>query len=295
MREILVLGGTRFFGKKLVSRLIQHPDNHVTLLTRGNAHDDFGDKVSRLRADRSDPKQLEDVLGSSSWDIVYDNICYSPNDALTAQSLFKGRTARYILTSSMSVYDPSPEALTEAVFDPYRHPLRRGDRDDFTYQEGKQLAEAVLLQQSGFPVSAVRFPIVLGEDDYTRRLHFHIEHIRNGDPIGVPNLDARMSFITSDEAADFLNKLGCSTLTGPVNACSGGTVSIREVIAMIERETGQRAEVCSEAPEEHISPFGVEESWYMDTAYAQKAGFAFRELTEYLPALIASINLKLNS
>ncbi|AIQ63948.1 NAD-dependent dehydratase [Paenibacillus stellifer] len=290
MREILVLGGTRFFGKKLVSRLIGQPDNRVTLLTRGNAPDDFGDKVRRLRANRSDPQQLEDVLGNSSWDVVYDNICYSPNDALAAQNLFKDRTAKYILTSSMSVYDPSPEALTEAVFDPYRYPIRRGDRDDFTYQEGKRLAEAVLLQQSGFPVSAVRFPIVLGTDDYTRRLHFHIEHIRNGIPIGVPNLDARISFITSDEAADFLDGLGRSKLTGPVNACSDGTVSIGEVIAMLEREIGIKADVRSETPEEDASPFGIEGSWYMDTTYAQTAGFAFLELPEYLPSLIASID-----
>lgn len=293
MKKILVLGGTRFFGKKLVSRLIQQPGCAVTVLTRGNTADGFGGTVTRLRADRSNPGQLEEALGDSSWDVVYDNICYSPDDALSARNLFQGRTGRYILTSSLSVYDPRPEALTEAMFDPYEYPVRQGSKDDFTYQEGKRLAEAVLLQQSDFSAAAVRFPIVLGEDDYTRRLHFHIEHILGGEPVGVPNPDARISFITSDEAADFLYALGAGTLSGPVNACSDGTVSIGELMAMIERETGKKADIRRDTPEKHQSPFGIEQSWHMDTSKARAAGYTFRELKDWLPPLISAIHREL--
>lgn len=35
MRKILILGGTRFFGKRLVERLLEDSKNEVTILTRG--------------------------------------------------------------------------------------------------------------------------------------------------------------------------------------------------------------------------------------------------------------------
>lgn len=41
MAKILVLGGTRFFGKRLVNRLVANGDA-VTILTRGQHQDPFG-------------------------------------------------------------------------------------------------------------------------------------------------------------------------------------------------------------------------------------------------------------
>lgn len=243
MKKVLVLGGTRFFGKRLVELLLQDSDSQVTILTRGVTEDDFGDRVTRLAADRTDETALAQAAGDQVWDVIYDNICFSPDEAAAAVRIFAGRVKKYILTSSLSVYDPQPEALTEADFDPAHYPLKLGGKADFSYQEGKRLAEAVLLQTADFPAAAVRFPIVLGTDDYTRRLHFHIEHVLDGQPIGIPNPQADISFIRSDEAAGFLHWLGTSTLTGPVNACSDGTLTIGGVITAIEAATGKPAVV----------------------------------------------------
>lgn len=180
--------------------------------------------------------------------------------------------------------------LTESIFDPLAYPVRKGGKDDFTYQEAKRQAEAVFMQQATFPVVAVRFPIVLGTDDYTKRLHFHIEHVRDGTEIGVPNSAAQISFIRSDEAADFLLWLGHTHLTGPVNACSDGTVRIREIISIIEQATGKQAVMKEKTADEHMSPFGITQSWYMDTSKAQSEGYSFLSLNEWLPELITSLN-----
>lgn len=290
MRKILILGGTRFFGKRLVERLLQDSSNEVTILTRGVTNDPFEDRVERIHADRFQPEELVQAVGDTLWDVVYDNICYSPDEADQARRIFDGKTKRYILTSSMSVYDFSEEALTEDVFEPEMYPLRYGGRTDFTYQEGKRLAEAVLIQQATFPVAAVRFPIVLGTDDYTRRLHFHIEHVREGKPIGIPNPEAHFCLIRSDEAADFLYWLGYTTVTGPINACSDGTVRIKEIIAMIEAETGKLSDLHNQTADEHMSPFGIEQSWFMDTTKAQSNGYKFLSLANWLPELIGSLN-----
>ena len=290
MRNVLVLGGTRFFGKRLVEKLIQDGDSAVTILTRGVTADDFGNRVTRLAVDRTDEDALARAAGGSVWDVVYDNICYSPDEAAAAVRIFAGRTKKYILTSSLSVYDPQPEALTEADFDPELYTLQLGGKAGFNYQEGKRLAETVLLQTADFPVAAVRFPIVLGTDDYTRRLHFHIEHVRNGQPIGIPNLQAEISFIRSDEAADFLYALGRSPLAGPVNACSDGTLTLGEVISIIETATGLTADVRGETADADHSPFGIGESWVMDTAKARSAGFSFLSLSDWFPELVTSLN-----
>ncbi|WP_151736196.1 NAD(P)H-binding protein [Paenibacillus tengchongensis] len=293
MRRILVLGGTRFFGKRLVERLLRDENTLVTILTRGQAHDDLGDRVHRLTADRSDEAQLAAAVQGKEWDVVYDNICYSPDEAMAAVRIFAGSTRRYILTSSLSVYDTSPQALAEGVFDPLQLVVRPGLREQLSYQEGKRLAEAVLLQQTEFPAAAVRFPIVLGTDDYTRRLHFHIEHILNGRPLGIPNLQAQISLIRSDEAAEFLYWLGFSALTGPVNACSDGTLTLAGIISCIEEATGLPADIRAQTAEEDMSPFGIPDSWYMDTEKARKAGFAFLKLAEWFPQLVHELTASL--
>lgn len=290
MQKVLVLGGTRFFGKKLVERFIQQ-QAEVTIVTRGLAADAFGDAVKRLQVDRTDAEALRAALGSEEFDLVYDNICYGPETAEEAVKLFEHRTGKYIVTSSVSVYPFGEPRKTEAAFDPYSYALPDPAQETIDYAEGKRLVEAVLLQQASFPVTAVRFPIVLGHDDYTRRLHFHVEHVQNGKPIGIPNPEAAMSFIDADEAADFLLWLGQSSLTGPINACSNGEISPGTIISLIERVTGKEAVVLSgvEAEGGNQSPFGIPESWYFDTTKAQTAGFTFRQLNEWMPKLIREI------
>lgn len=289
LKRALVLGGTRFFGKKLVERLIKEGID-VTIVTRGLTPDSFGSAVNRLQADRTDMEALRQAIGNASYDVVYDNICYTPQEAKEAIGLFAGRVGKWIVTSSLSVYEHGEPRKTEAHFDPYAVSLPTPYPEKPSYSEGKKLVEAVLFQKAPFPVAAVRFPIVLGTDDYTRRLHFHVEHVRQGLPIGIPNPDAQMSFIRSDEAAAFLAWLGHSHLTGPVNACAAGEMSPGQIVAEIGKAAGKPANIATQTEQQHMSPFGVPGPWYQDTAKAQAAGFAFERLDVWMPALICQLN-----
>ncbi|NBD24070.1 NAD-dependent epimerase/dehydratase family protein [Paenibacillus glycinis] len=285
MRKIIVLGGTRFFGRKLVERLLAAGDE-VAILTRGGLPNPFGDRVKHIQADRKDAAALREALGDEKYDVVYDNICYLPQEAEEAAELFAGRAGKYVVTSSLSVYPYGGAGKTEAMFDARGYKLPSPYPADIDYSEGKRLVEAVLLQKAPFPVAAARFPIVLGTEDYTRRLHFHVEHVLQGRPIGMPAPDAPMSFILADEAAEFLDWLGRSAAEGPYNACSRGEISPGGVVRLIEEATGKSANVVPEADGEDQSPFGIPAPWYMDTAKAQAEGFAFRELSDWLPRLI---------
>lgn len=294
MKKVLVLGGTRFFGKRLVANLIGS-GAEVTILTRGNSKDEFGESVKRLSADRKDFESLKIAVQSSDFDIVYDNICYTPEEADYTAKLFAGRVGQYVLTSTLSVYDFADHPLREQDFDPYRYPIITNDQKEYSYKEGKRQAEAVLFSRHDLNVAAVRFPIVLGIDDYTKRLLFHIEHALKGEPIGLPAPDARISFIHAEEAAQFLQWAGEVRFEGPVNACSNGEISVREIMDLILQETGRTSTLQSSAGVDHMSPFGIPGDWTMDNSLAEAAGFSFWSLKEWMPELIKGYMKMMNS
>ncbi|GED24375.1 NAD dependent epimerase/dehydratase [Brevibacillus agri] len=287
MKKVLVLGGTRFFGKRLV-QLLADSGAEVTVATRGLAEADLPPQVKRLTLDRDDKSALA-TAGEQQWDIVYDNICYSYQNAVDACEVFCGKVGKYVLTSTLSVYDFSDQALKEEAFDPYTYPLRPGTWEGVSYQEGKRQAEAVFFQTAAFPVAAVRFPIVLAEDDYTRRLHFHVEHVQQEQPIGLVNPEAVMCFIHAGEAAKFLAWVGTDAFTGPVNANSQGTITLQALLDMISQAVGKPARIEAETDPAHQSPFGFPHSFFMDTSKAAAAGYAFAALDSWLPELIQSI------
>ncbi|WP_418302259.1 NAD-dependent epimerase/dehydratase family protein [Lysinibacillus fusiformis] len=287
--NILVLGGTRFFGKKLVELCIEN-GHDVTILTRGQSGNPFGTAIKQLIVDRDDHDALENALAHTTWDIVYDNICYSPNEAHTICELLKGKTKKLVFTSTLSTYEVDGKMKKEEDFDPYHYQILMGDRDEFSYGEGKRQAEAVLFKEASFPVVAVRFPIVMGEHDYTRRLHFHVERILHDQPISLPNIDAQMSYITDEEAAEFLYFAGVTPIEGPYNATASGAISLKELLALIEEESGKRAKISLVGgDEESQSPYGVPADWYMTNAKAEKAGFTFSQLHEWLPKLVKTL------
>ncbi|MBM7565318.1 NAD-dependent epimerase/dehydratase family protein [Paenibacillus sacheonensis] len=288
MRKVLVLGGTRFFGKLLVERLIAAGDD-VTILTRGGLPNPFGDRVTHIQADRKDAEALGQALGQSAYDVVYDNICYLPEEAEEAVKLFAGRVGKYVVTSTLSVYPFGGPRKTEAMFEPRGYELPTPYPAEINYGEGKRLVEAVFLQKAPFPVAAARFPIVLGAEDYTRRLHFHVEHVQQGKPIGIPAPEAKLSFIVAGEAAEFLDWLGRSAAEGAYNACSSGDISPSEIVKLVEQATGKEASVAPETEAADMSPFGVPDDWRMDTAKAEAEGFVFRELDDWLPQLIVRL------
>lgn len=286
--KVLVLGGTRFFGRRLVELLIEKGAD-VTIGTRGRTADPFGIQVNRLELDRFNLDSLKATAGRGEWDIVYDQIGYSPDDAKNACEVFKDRVGHYVFTSSQSVYKMSETILDEAEFDPYSYPARTGDRNQFSYDEGKRLAEAFFYQKSPFPVTSIRFPIVLGVDDYTERLLFHVRKVKEGQEIGLSNWKSSISFISSAEAAAFLAFAGEYPFHAPVNACTNGSIALKELISLIEEKTGKTAIVTDNITETNESPYNLPISWVIANDKAKKAGFQFENLREWLPVLLAEL------
>lgn len=288
MKKVLVLGGTRFFGRKLVELLLA--DGHdVTIVTRGRLANPFGDKVKHLIVDRRDTEAFSKAVEGEYYDIVYDNICYSPNEAKAFCDIFNGKMGKLVFTSTLSTYAADGNAKSEADFDPYTYSIQMGDTEAFTYSEGKRQAEAVFFKYATSPVVAVRFPIVMGIDDYTKRLHFHVKHVANEEAIGFLNMDAEMSFILAEEAGQFLKWAGLTDVEGPFNATAQGTISLKDLMALVEKATSKQAKIVLVENDEIRSPYAVPASWYMTTEKAEQAGFVFSKLNDWLPGLIDEI------
>jgi nucleoside-diphosphate-sugar epimerase len=133
-------------------------------------------------------------------------------------------------------------------------------------------------------ISFVRYPIVMGENDYTGRLDFYIEHIRDQKPMNIDDMDTKMAFIYEKDAGDFIAYLAEHFVSGPINGCSKEAVKISDIIELIEKRLGKKA-VISQTGDN--APYnGIEDTLSFSTEKAESIGYRFRELKEWLYPLI---------
>lgn len=285
--QILILGGTSFFGKRLVTRLLRE-GHAVSILTRGNSQDPFGNKVTRLRGDRNNYKELSQAIVNQHWNVVIDQTCYDADAARIACQALQNKTHRYIFTSSMSVYEPAAD-LKEDAFASKSYNFAKVVTTKENYAEGKRQAEAVFLQKATFPVIAVRFPIVIGEEDPTGRIQFHLRSIQTETPLYFRSLTAKISFIAAEDAAKTLAHLATSehaqNFQGPLNAASSEPIAIKDYLAILENVCQKKAILAKENIREYRSPYGVATDYYMNTEKLRMLGLELEPIVNWAPKI----------
>ncbi|MFJ8112807.1 NAD-dependent epimerase/dehydratase family protein [Streptomyces sp. NPDC096132] len=292
-REVLVIGGNRYFGKRLIARLLAAGDR-VTVLNRGSSPPTTG--AEHLAADRDDENSLTKALGSRTFDVVVDQVCYTPRQAALALRLFTGRTRRYVMTSTVEVYEyeDSIAPVRETDLDPLTVPVDLGlpwqDPEflDSRYGEGKRQAEAVFAAAPDFPYVAVRVAHVLGgEDDFTGRLEHYASRVRIGEPVTVPVVNRPATYIHVEEIADFLFWAVGEDFTGPVNAASHGTLLTGELVAAVAARVPGGTPRFREVEVGEVSPFAFRRFYGMDNSRATRLGFTFGNVRQWLPRAVA--------
>ena len=280
--KALVLGGTQFMGIHLVNQLIS-AGHDVTIATRGNNPDPFGDKVKRLKIDRQNSDTLREAFKGKSYDITIDNIAYSSNEIKFLLDVLQ--TGKYVMTSSCAVYSKHlHDNIKEEEFDPKTHPLNWCDYSGTPYDEAKRQAETALYQAYPNQLSvAVRFPYIFGKDDYTKRLFFYVDHVFHEKPMYVDNPDSKLSFIDSVEAGQFLFHAATGPVEGPINPCSNGLITLGEVIAYTEKVSGKKAVL---QPDGNPGTLNSVPNLGMDTTKATKSGFKFMNINDWVYPLI---------
>ncbi|MFE0147518.1 NAD-dependent epimerase/dehydratase family protein [Nonomuraea sp. NPDC059007] len=277
MNEICVIGGSRYFGRRLVENLRDH-GARVTVVNRGSSAPPEG--VTHLRADRGDEEGMRLALAGRTFDAVVDQVCYTPGHAAVARRVFEGRTRRYVMTSTVEVYadlgggGPYREDALDLTAGTIRaDPPPSGE---LTYGEGKRLAEAVLARPAEFVFASVRTAHVLGGDDFTGRLEHYVRRVDAGLPVGICADPRPASFIEEREIAAFLAWAALGDFGGPVNACSHGTLDVRRLCEAIGRPLYTRGE----------SPYSFERDYTMDNGRATALGFTFSDVGDWLPGVV---------
>ena len=282
--KILVIGGTRFFGKRFVTDCIKK-NYEVTLLTRGQTQDPFENKVRRLKADRTKKDQFSDAVNGQSFDVVIDQTCMTASDAQIAIDALKGNIKHFVMTSTLSVYSQKAN-LKEVDVDTVRYIPQPATNPAEEYSQGKQAAEQQYLLQKHFNVGVARIPMILGPDDYTKRLFKHVDHIKNGKELYFPNLDAKFSYLFSQDAANALMWLCENKKSGVYNFSSPDQWTLKELVEKIEQITGKKLILAREATDQNHSPFGISEDYYMNVSKAESEGFKVPVLSAWMPDLI---------
>lgn len=288
--KVLVLGGTRFCGVHLVNALLSK-GHGVTIATRGKSNDNFGQKVERIIVERNNADSLAKALHNQYFDVVCDNLAYCSNDVKVLLDYLKCK--RYVMTSSASVYINQHLQTEENEFNPVSYPLKWCSRHECAYDEGKRQAEYALFQTySDFSAVAVRYPYIIGEDDYTQRLFFYVEQAIKGTPMNIDNLNEQISFIGSSEAGAFLAWTVEQDFIGPINGNSIGTISLQEIICYVEQKTEKKAKLSVEGLS---GTYNGQRSFSLNTERANSLGYNFTELNSWIYGLLDSYIEKADS
>lgn len=291
--NILVIGGTRFFGVPMINKLLE--DGHkVTVATRGQTPDDWGDKVKRVTINRQDEESMKSLLEGNHYDVVIDKLAYCSMDI---KRILKYLDCDwYIQMSTTALYGELHMNTVEDDCDTSAA-AERGiwqERPDAPYEEVKLNAEKAIFQRLCNRIYrpsprciAVRYPYVIGPNDYTKRLLFYVEHIKNEQPMFIDNIDNEISFIMEDEAGEFMAYLATSNeaseFAGPINGANKGNISIRKIVEYIEKKTGKTAILTEDG---EPAPYNGTPTNTINTELAGLLGYEFQPIEKRIYPLL---------
>ena len=231
--HVLVIGGNRFMGVSLVWRLL-FAGHRVTVCNRGNLADPFGDRVERVRADRS-TGAFDAALAGRAFDRVIDMAGFTGDDVARALRVLGDRVGHYLFVSTGQVYLVREGCPRPAREDDYAGPVMAApptpaDEEDWAYGVGKRAAEDALAA-AAVPSTRVRIPMANGERDPKRRLESYLWRMLDGGPLLVPGADAIARHVYRGAVVDALARMVDAPPPGAVyNLAQTEQPTVRELL-----------------------------------------------------------------
>jgi nucleoside-diphosphate-sugar epimerase len=239
--RLLVLGGTRFVGRWVVTAAVKRGWT-VTTLNRGRgpwAHP----AAERLVADRLRPGDVGAAAGDRTWDMVVDTWAGAPRIVRESATALAGRAGSYRYVSSRAVYaEPVPAGVDETA------PTveAASDAGSTAYGADKRGGEMAVEQAFGDRAVLARAGPILGPLEDRNQLPHWLRRAEMGGPMPVPGPpDQPFAYIDIRDLVAWLldaGSAGQAPVTGPVNLVAPpGHATVGDLIAAVVTATGGHA------------------------------------------------------
>lgn len=223
--KLLILGGTRFVGRYLVTAALER-NHEVTLFNRGR-HSSENTNVETIKGDRN--TDLAKLQGRS-WDAVIDTSGMLPRAVKAAAEVLAGSVDRYVFISSQNAYADVSVLGVDETF-PLRtltpEQLDRANAIDTSgepsygelYGGLKVLSEQAAEEVMPNRVLIIRPGLIVGPHDYTNRFTYWVVRVARGGEVLAPGRPDRfVQFIDVRDLAEWTVKMAEQKATGVYNA-----------------------------------------------------------------------------
>lgn len=256
-KRILVIGGTHFIGKLLVSELLR-AGHEVHILHRKHRQP-FGKRVHNLVGDRNDAASVRKAVGATRFDAVFD-IAYdwergtSGAEVAETAQIFDGKVSRYIFMSSVAAYGDGLNHHEGDALAPDDHPN--------PYARNKAMSERALFrlhQRTGFPIITLRPPFVYGPGNPFYREAFFWDRFRAARPVILPSEGHRlMQFIHVKDLVELaIRAMELRTTVGHAfNTANPRAITQHELVVHLARVAGVKEPQLVSVPRELIQRAG---------------------------------------
>ncbi|WP_327141310.1 NAD-dependent epimerase/dehydratase family protein [Nocardia sp. NBC_01327] len=294
--RILVLGGSWFLGRTVAEQAVSD-GMEVTTFRRGQSGSD-ADGVTLIRGDRTDPADLARLAKGGPYDAVIDTSSYVPRETLAVARALEPAAARYVLISSVSVYQGWPlEPLTE------KSPILQcppdagpdygydGDPGPSTYGFGKAGCEGAVLQVFCADRSVILRPgVILGPHEYVGRLQWWLQRMQRGGRVLAPGNPQRpIQPVDVRDVAIFALHTAAEQ-PGIFNVTAGGHETMGDMLDACNRAVSGTGQLEWVTDEQWLAGQGVAQwtglplwrtyrgAWAVDSERARAAGFSNRRI-----------------
>lgn len=203
MRNVLILGGSYFIGRRITEQCLKE-GWAVTLLNRGS-RPWTGEPVTQLICDRDDAAAMKQALKGKAFEAVIDVSGLNRKQIEIVCGSLDCPVPHWVFISSSAVYDVDRCALPIAETEPLGENPYWGQ-----YGTDKIAAEAALISsctKRGIALTILRPPYMYGEYNYVQRESFIFHHLTQNQPILIPASDNRVQFCYTGDLASVITTL----------------------------------------------------------------------------------------
>ena len=238
--KLLIIGGTRFVGRHLVTSALAR-NHEITLFNRGTQSSADSLDVETIYGDRN--HDLSKLQGRR-WDVVVDTCGYLPRTVKASAEALVNSIDRYVFISSQSVYaDLSTSGVDETapLATVTSEQLEEANAIDSSRPSGmtygkmygglKVLCEQVAEETLPNRVLTIRPGLIVGPDDYTDRFTYWVVRVARGGEVLAPGRPERfVQFIDVRDLTEWIVRMieqggtGIYNANGSANALTMGDV-----------------------------------------------------------------------